>query len=334
MGLGTVKSIALSGSRDLIAELGGSPDRVARAAGMDQRALTLADLSVDCETVATYFELAARHCGAEDFGLRLARRQGLQIFGPLWALARSAATISEALEDIAGNIAFFSTAISLHLQDDAAGRALCYDIRTTGGVPVRQLTELGLACFCFELRQGLGASWQPVAVQFRHAAPADLGAHRRAFGTNVMFNQDRNALVVDRRSAQQPMRNPNERAHRVLGSALRLEGLGDAPGDEVRTELAIRAMLPSGRFDLSCVAAEMGMGARTLQARLARRGVSFQSIVDQVRIDLAHRYLRNSLLTASEISELLHFADPTAFSRFMRAKAGATPSEIRRAQVG
>ena len=68
----------------------------------------------------------------------------------------------------------------------------------------------------------------------------------------------------------------------------------------------------------------------TDQARLARRGASFQGIVDQVRIELATRYLRNSQLTASEISERLHFADSTAFSRFMKTKAGVTPSEIRR----
>jgi AraC-like DNA-binding protein len=330
MELGRVKSIALSGSGDLITELGGSPDRVARAAGLDPRALAMADLSVDCETAATYFELAARHCGADDFGLRLARRQGLQILGPLWVLARSAGSISEGLEDIVANIASFSTAMSLHLRDDSAGRALCYDLRMTGDAPVRQLMELGLACFCFELGQCLGPSWQPAAVQFRHAAPADVSAHRRAFRADVMFNQDRDALVIDHLSCARPMRNPSERAHRVLGSALRMQALGETTADEVRTELAVRALLPSGRFDLPCVANELGIGARTLQARLARRGASFQGIVDQVRIELATRYLRNSQLTASEISERLHFADSTAFSRFMKTKAGVTPSEIRR----
>ena len=49
-----------------------------------------------------------------------------------------------------------------------------------------------------------------------------------------------------------------------------------------------------------------------------------------MRIELAEKYLRHSRLSAAEIAELLHFADSSALSRFMRTKAGATPSEIRR----
>ena len=69
---GMMKSIALRGCHNLIAELGGAPERVARAAGLSQQAFTDPDMSVDSDAVATYFDLAARHCGVEDFGLKLA----------------------------------------------------------------------------------------------------------------------------------------------------------------------------------------------------------------------------------------------------------------------
>ena len=101
---GMMKSIALRGCHNLIAELGGAPERVARAAGLSQQAFTDPDMSVDSDAVATYFDLAARHCGVEDFGLKLAKRQGLQILGPVWVMARSAATVREALSDVAKHI--------------------------------------------------------------------------------------------------------------------------------------------------------------------------------------------------------------------------------------
>ena len=146
----------------------------------------------------------------------------------------------------------------------------------------------------------------------------------------VLFDQDRNALLLDRAATLKPMRDHNERAYRAMAASLRLQSPGEAPCDEVRVELAVRALLPSGRFDLPAVAAEIGVCARTLQLRLKRRGASFQGIVDAVRIELAEKYLRHSRLSAAEIAELLHFADSSALSRFMRTKAGATPSEIRR----
>jgi len=333
---GMIKSIALRGCQELIAELGGTPDRVARAAGVDPRAFVDPDIAINGGVVATYFELAAMHCGADDFGLRLARRQGLQILGPVWILARSASSIREALDDIASHMGFFASTLALNLREEKASVALCYDARLPGTTPSRQIIELGLASFCLELRNSLGPSWRPTAVQFRHAAPADASSHRQIFGDMVLFNQDRNALLIDKDSCSKPLREQNTRAYRALSSSLRMQTPEDAPCDEVRVELAIRALLPTGRFDLPSVAAEIGLTARTLQERLKKRGRSFQNIIDEIRVELAEKYLRNSRLSASEIAELLHFADSSAFSRFMKAKAGATPSDIRkgRAAVG
>lgn len=327
---GMVKSIALRGCHNLIAELGGSPDRVARAAGLPTAAFTDPDMAIDGAALATYFELAAMHCNADDFGLRLARRQGLQILGPIWVLARSAASVREALSDICAHMAFYSSMTAIRLEDEASGVALAYDLRAPGSVSTRQGVELGLASFCLELRSSLGPTWRPAAVQFRHAPPADLSAHRQVFGEMTLFDQDRNALILDKASAQRPMRDHNDRAYRAMAASMRLQPPGEAPCDEVRVELAVRALLPSGRFDLPAVAAEIGMCSRTLQMRLKRRGASFQGIVDAVRIELAEKYLRHSRLSAAEIAELLHFADSSALSRFMKTKAGATPSEIRR----
>ena len=327
---GMVKSIALRGCHNLIAELGGTPDRVARAAGIPAAAFTDPDLSIDGAALASYFELAAMHCSTEDFGLRLARRQGLQILGPIWVLARSAGSVRDALSDICGHMGYFSSMVVIRLEDEGPNVTLSYDLRVPGSVSTRQSVELGLASFCLELRSSLGPTWRPAAVQFRHALPADLSAHRQVFGDMVLFDQDRNALLLERTAAMRPMRDHNERAYRAMAASIRLQTPGEAPCDEVRVELAVRALLPSGRFDLPAVAAEIGVCSRTLQLRLKRRGASFQGIVDAVRIELAEKYLRHSRLSAAEIAELLHFADSSALSRFMRTKAGATPSEIRR----
>ena len=327
---GMMKSIALRGCHNLIAELGGAPERVARAAGLSAQAFTDPDLAVDPDAVATYFDLAARHCGAEDFGLKLARRQGLQILGPVWVMARSAATVREALTDVSRHIGYFATSIIITLRDEPSVLAVAYDVSLSRDVASRQMVELGLASLCPELRNSLGPAWRPAAVQFRHSAPADLTAHRQAFGDHILFDQERNAVLLDKASAERPMRDQNERARRVLAASLKLQSPGDATCDVVRVELAVRALIPSGRFDLPAVAGELGLCTRTLQMRLKRRGASFQRIVDQVRVELAEKYLRHSRLSAAEIAELLHFADSSALSRFMKTKAGATPSDIRR----
>ena len=52
--------------------------------------------------------------------------------------------------------------------------------------------------FAGEIRSHLSRDWMPKAVLFRHAAPpVNLALHRAAFGSDLRFNQDRNALLID-----------------------------------------------------------------------------------------------------------------------------------------
>lgn len=323
---GVISSIALAGAAELIGELGGRPESLAREVGIPVEALYARDIPIRAHHVTRFFEAAARQCKARDFGLRLARRQGLQVLGPLWVLLRSAPTVREALSDLAANFGFYTTSSVIRIEPTRDGLAACYETRMRGVQDV-QTIELALGIFCLELRRSLGPRWNPVAVQFRHAAPADLRSHRGLFGDLLLFNQDRNALHIDAEAGAQPLAPSSGHVHKALSKALRSGG--DAPSEAVRVELALRAMLLNAAFDLPAVARELGVRPRTLQLRLREEGVTFQYLLDRVRLDLAQKYLQESNLSAAEIAELLRFADSTVFSRFMRQQTGTTPRAIR-----
>ena len=57
-------------------------------------------------------------------------------------------------------------------------------------------------------------------------------------------------------------------------------------------------------------------------------------IVDDVRAGLAERYLAGERYTVSDVSDLLGFAAPSAFSRWFRRQFGMSPSAWRRATSG
>ena len=67
------------------------------------------------------------------------------------------------------------------------------------------------------------------------------------------------------------------------------------------------------------------MDRRTLHRRLAVTGDTFTAIVDSVRAGLAERYLAGERYRLTEISDLLGFAAPSAFSRWFRARFGESP---------
>ena len=90
-------------------------------------------------------------------------------------------------------------------------------------------------------------------------------------------------------------------------------------------------LLPLGRCSLHQVGRQLGLTARELQRRLAEEDESYSSIVDAVRARTAIRHVENSRRSLTEISRLLGFEAPSAFSRWFSQHFGTSPSAWRNA---
>jgi AraC-like DNA-binding protein len=64
---------------------------------------------------------------------------------------------------------------------------------------------------------------------------------------------------------------------------------------------------------------------RSLQRKLHERGVTFRKLLDETRRQLADQYLKDSMLTVSEIAYLLGFSEVSSFSRAFRRWTGHAP---------
>ena len=97
--------------------------------------------------------------------------------------------------------------------------------------------------------------------------------------------------------------------------------------DRVRAVLI--ESLPSGNSSLDFVAQRLAMSRRTLQRKLTDEVESFQSILVQVREELAQHYLERSNISLAEISYLLGFKEPNSFIRAFNDWKGVSPSSYR-----
>lgn len=329
MASGFVSSIALTGCATLIEELGGDPVALAARLDISDEALRGPHVMLTGEQVTGLFELAADVLGARDFGLRLALRQGPNLLSPLWVLARTAGTVRAALTEVVTAFDFYVTTAVLGLVEEGEGLALCFDMRLSDEGPQIQVVELSFAIICQELQKMLGPQWRPAAVQFRHAGPREMQSHRAQFGPMILFNQDRNAILLDPASANGSLRSASARLHRTLKRDLDSQRALSRKNIVEQADLALRTLLPTGRHDLAAVADKLGVAPRTLQSRLAAAGSSFQLLIDKARLDLARRYLLDSDLNMTQIADLLAFSGASAFSRFVRQQTGRSPRAIR-----
>jgi len=69
---------------------------------------------------------------------------------------------------------------------------------------------------------------------------------------------------------------------------------------------------------------------RGLTRRLALLGTSFNDVLDRIRKQLALKYVRETDLSLAEVSFLLGYANPPAFSLAFRRWTGKAPSALRR----
>ncbi|WP_336491813.1 AraC family transcriptional regulator [Methylobacterium nigriterrae] len=103
------------------------------------------------------------------------------------------------------------------------------------------------------------------------------------------------------------------------------------PTESVRTrvENAVAPLLPHGRPRIADVAQGLGSSQRTLSRRLAEDGLTFERVLEEMRRDLALRYLRDARIPVSRIAWLLGFQEVGAFTHAFRRWTGRTPTEAR-----
>jgi AraC-like DNA-binding protein len=328
-----VRSGVLAGAAVLLAELGVDADALAAECGLDPAALGQPDLPVSGEAVVGFFETAAERSACPDFGIRLAARQDLSVLGPLWMTMRSAHTVRDALQVLAQFFVVHTAGAVVGYEPQADGSALVSYALSAGVSPRdRQTVELGLALLCAELRLHCGAAWLPRAVSFAHGRPQNLASHRRAFGSRLQFEQERNAVWVDRACLDTTLSSRSLPTHAMLKKQMvsRVDG---AQAVAAKVESAMRALMPFADCSREQVARLTQLSQRTLQRRLAEAGTSFQELRDRVRADIALKYLRQSSLQAAQIAEILGYSEPAAFTRAFRRQHGLTPSAARQRRL-
>src|SRR3546814_18636327 len=88
-------------------------------------------------------------------------------------------------------------------------------------------------------------------------------------------------------------------------------------------------LLASGNCTNAEVASKLNMHPRTLQRRLKEEGSSFEAIKDDVRRDVAARYLSESDLPLTRISSLLGYSESSVLNRSCPRWFAKSPRQIR-----
>ncbi len=171
----------------------------------------------------------------------------------------------------------------------------------------------------------------PVAVRFRHPDPGYAQEYRETFKCPVFFAQDENQIVFKKKDLLRPFISPDPHLHAVLkkhaDTAMKMFSKNESFQDQVRQ--FITKHLHNGSVDINFVSHAMNMDRSTLLRRLKKEGTTFKDLLSKIRKHLASAYL-NQGMTATQISYLLGFSEPSTFQRAFKRWFGKNPGEFRR----
>ena len=80
---------------------------------------------------------------------------------------------------------------------------------------------------------------------------------------------------------------------------------------------------------LENVASHFDIPERTLRRTLGEEGTSFRAILDQLRAEVATKYLRDTQMTVDDIASALGFSETANFRHAFRRWKGASPRAFR-----
>lgn len=95
----------------------------------------------------------------------------------------------------------------------------------------------------------------------------------------------------------------------------------------------LRSYLPDGYANAHFMAEIMGVSERTLARRLSACGLTYGTLIDEVRFTEAKRLLLEPGMRIDDVALAIGFNDQTNFSRMFRRLSGLTPSEYRRLET-
>jgi AraC-like DNA-binding protein len=304
-----------------------------RRAGLTPEVIADPEERLSVRSQVALLDEAAIALKDDGLGFTLAREFDPRELGLLYYVMASSQTLGDALKRVARYSKITNDAVLVGYRE---GNRLMISL-SYSGVPRhsdRHQIEFCMFAVLRLCRMLTGQNLVPQHFWISHHRSEGTSEMARFVGTKVEFGagKDEFALNLDARELTliHADTHLNDLLLKYCEAAL-ADRRGDRSQLRTRVENAISSLLPHGRVFMEDVARSLGMSERTLARKLSDEGLNFTEILQQLRHDLAVRYLDDRKLHVSKIAWLLGFNEVSAFTHAFKRWTGKTPREMRTA---
>lgn len=308
------------------------PEALCRAAGLDPQVIGDPDARVPFAIIVSLYEHGAALTGDDAFGLHVGEEVDPTAFDVLGYSVINSSTFGDALDRAMRYNSIWTNGSCFAIHKGPSKTAIVYSYLDKAIGECRHDAEMTFAALAVLGRRVTNVDWSADEVKFQHARPSSIREHERIFGCPVFFGAPDNELVFDSHYLDLRLFRADPSLCALLDrhaeELLQKYPREDSLVEKVRTIL--KDELNGGDASLQSVARQLSLTERTLQRRLRALGTSHQELLDQMRRDLALRYLREPGMAVCEVAYLLGFSESSAFHRAFKRWTGTSPKEFRR----
>jgi AraC-like DNA-binding protein len=201
---------------------------------------------------------------------------------------------------------------------------------TTDRQLYRFITEMQIGIHISLMRDVMGSAFAPCQISLAYPQAKDFGLPADQVGCDIRFTSPTNQIVFQSSWLDQAANLGNKTTFPTIVALC--DDLLDDLKLRIGTAGKIRALLLRDIANpptFAAVARLLGANERSLRRQLRQQGLSFRGLLDELRTQIALKYLRTTKLSNEEIALALGFSDAANFRRAFHRWMNKTPSEIR-----
>ena len=302
-----------------------------KRAGLTPELIAEPEERLNVRSQITLLDQAAIALKDDCIGFTLARDFDLRKIGLLYYVMASSQTLGDALKRAARYSKITNEALVIGYRE---GNRLSISLSYSGVARHSDRHQIEFCMFAVIriCRALTGQNLVPQHFLISHHRSEATSEMARFIGTKVEFGAETDEFALNADARELPLIHSDPYLNDLLlkncEAALADRGADFSPL-RTKVENAISSMLPHGRVPVKDVARSLGMSERTLTRKLSDEGLKFTEILQDLRRDLAVRYLDDRKLHVSKIAWLLGFQEVSAFTHAFKRWTGKTPSEMR-----
>jgi len=311
----------------MLNDYGYDAESVFRKEGIDREKILKPGVRINHALVESLWSTVTGLVEDPCFGLHGVKFWHPSHFNALGHAWLASGTLRVALKRVARYCHIIGEDRDTRLEDRAEGLTVTLSI----SLEVPALMDLSMSILMSACRMNYGADLNPVDVSFIHPKPSCAEEYYSYFNAPVRFNADSDSLTLpaDAVDKRLPIGNPQlAKCHDQY--IVRYLAALDQDNIVQRVKGAIIDILPSGGVSYGKVARKLNMSTRSLQRKLQNNHTTFQTLLDEVRQELAGDYIHDTTISLMEVAFVLGFSEYSSFSRAYKRWTGISPSEVRK----